>query len=165
MCRILFLIGITMAVSKASIKKLYDRDYVLWLKTTAQQLRSRNLAVLDWENLIEEIEQMGKDKKRELKNRLTVLLMHLLKWQDRTQQRSWYGNSWISTIVEQRRQIDFLLEDSLSLKPYYREIIDRCYSLARRDASKETGQPLDTFPVELPFSPENVLNPDYLPDR
>lgn len=108
---------------------IYKQDFYLWLQTTAQLLRSHQLDQIDFDNLIEEIEEMGRDKRRELKNRLVVLLIHLLKWHYQSGDRTWYGNSWISTIVEQRRQLGFLFEDSLSLKPQYLEVFDRCYTI------------------------------------
>jgi hypothetical protein len=98
---------------------LYNQDYCLWLETTAKLLRNHQLDHVDFEHLIEEIEDMGKEKRRELKNRLIVLLMHLLKYQYQSEKRS---SSWVSTIWEQFYQIESLLEDSPSLKPYYLEI-------------------------------------------
>jgi hypothetical protein len=144
---------------------LYEQDYYLWLETTAQQLRERRLNELDWEHLLEEIEDLAKNSRRELKNRLVVLLAHLLKWKYQPEKLPYYGNSWISTITEQRRQIEFLLEDSPSLKPFLLEVFAGCYAKARRDASKETGLPIDTFPAQSPFTPEEALNPDYLPEE
>ena len=147
---------------------LYDRDYCLWLETTAKLLRDcaertsradRKLEYLDFEHLIEEIEEMGKDKRRELKNRLIVLLMHLLKYQYQPERRS---SSWVSTIWEQHYQIESLLEDSPSLKPYYLEIFADCYSKALRAASSETKLPKSAFPTESPFLPEDVINPDFI---
>ena len=58
---------------------LYDRDFNLWIETTVRQLRKRNFASVDWENLLEELESLGKQQKRELENRLIVLLEHILK--------------------------------------------------------------------------------------
>jgi hypothetical protein len=51
---------------------LYNQDYCLWLETTAKLLRNHQLDHVDFEHLIEEIEDMGKEKRRELKNRLIV---------------------------------------------------------------------------------------------
>ena len=145
-------------------KQLYEQDFYLWLEKTAEYLRVKDTDNLDWDNLILEIESMGKDKKRELKSRLTLILTHLLKWCYQPQQRPWYGNSWVSNIIEQRTQLNFLLEDSPSLKPYYQEMFDKCYALARKNAAKETGLSVDIFPQESPFDPETVINPDYLPE-
>lgn len=139
--------------------RLYDRDYCLWLETTAKLLRDRKLESLDFEHLIEEIEDMGKEKRRELKNRLIVLLMHLLKYQYQPEKRS---ASWVNTIWEQYYQIESLLEDSPSLKPYYLEIFSDCYLKAVRAASTETKLSAKTFPTDAPFLPEDVINPDFI---
>lgn len=138
---------------------LYDQDYCLWLEETAKLLRTRQLNSLDFEHLIEEIEEMGKEKRREVKNRLIVLLMHLLKYQYQPQKRS---SSWVSTIWEQHYQIESLLEDSPSLKPYYLEIFADCYSKALRAAITETNLPKSAFPIESPFIPGDVINPDFI---
>lgn len=137
---------------------LYDRDFHLWLEATADLLRQRKFDRLDLDNLIEEIEAMGRSEKRELYNRLIVLLMHLLKWEYQPSHRS---NSWLATINEQRRQIIKLLADSPSLKNYFQESFQECYQIARKDASKETGLSLDNFPEQFSFEQETVLNPDF----
>jgi hypothetical protein len=145
---------------------LYDRDYCLWLETTAKLLRDAHkdrsyhqLELLDFEHLIEEIEDMGKEKRRELKNRLIVLLMHLLKYKYQPEKRS---ASWINTIWEQFYQIESLLEDSPSLKPYYLEIFADCYLKAVRAASTETKLPINSFPTDSPFPPDDVLNSEFI---
>ena len=140
-------------------ESLYEQDFYLWLNTTAELLRSRQLDDVDFDNLIEEIEDMGKDKRRELQSRLRVLLMHLLKYQYQPSRRS---SSWISTILEQFDQIESLLKNSPSLKPYYLEIFAETYSKAVRFASAETKLPIKTFPRDSPFSPEDVINSDFI---
>ncbi|MDB9313741.1 DUF29 domain-containing protein [Spirulina sp. CS-785/01] len=147
-----------------SLSPLYDQDYYLWLKQTVDCLENQDLEALDWPHLIEEIKDLGKNQRRELKNRLIVLLTHLLKWQYQPEQREYYGNSWVSTINEQRRQLALLLEDSPSLKPYIVEMFSGSYSKARKEASQETGLPIETFPVDCPFCQEETLDGDYWPE-
>ena len=138
---------------------LYNQDYCLWLETTAKLLRNHQLDHVDFEHLIEEIEDMGKEKRRELKNRLIVLLMHLLKYQYQSEKRS---SSWVSTIWEQFYQIESLLDDSPSLKPYYLELFSDCYLKAVRAASTETKLSIQMFPVDSPFLPLDVINSDFI---
>ena len=102
---------------------------------------------------------MGKEKRRELKNRLIVLFMHLLKYQFQPEKRS---SSWVSTIWEQFYQIESLLEDSPSLKPYYLELFSDCYLKAVRAASTETKLSIQMFPVDSPFLPLDVINSDFI---
>ena len=110
---------------------LYEQDFYLWIQTTVQQLKENKLNEIDIPNLIEEIESMGRSEKRELKSRLIVLLMHLLKWHYQPEKRS---ESWRSTITEQRICIEGLLEDSPSLKPLLSEVFEDCYQKARLKA-------------------------------
>ncbi|MEB3175120.1 MAG: DUF29 domain-containing protein [Cyanobacteriota bacterium] len=139
---------------------LYDADFNQWLEETAKSLKAGNFQALDLENLIEEIESMGRSDKREIKTRLIVLLMHLLKHKYQFQRRT---TSWIVTINEQRRQIKAVLKDSPSLKPYIQKELGDCYEDARKDAAKETRLPVATFPSECPFTQEQILDPDYFP--
>lgn len=144
--------------SIANPNSLYEQDFYMWIETTAQQLKEGKFDEVDLTNLIEEIESMGRSEKRELKSRLIVLLMHLLKWQYQPEKRS---ESWRSTISEQRICIEGLLEDSPSLKPLIVEVFDDCYQKARLKAADETGIKLNFFPKESPFSLEETLQVSF----
>ena len=141
-------------------KTLYDTDFNQWLEEQVQLLRDRQLNNLDLENLIEEIESLGKSDKRQIKSRLEVLLHHLLKWQYQPAQRT---GSWQGTIAEQRRRIRDLLADSPSLKSYVETVANTCYADAREQASLETGLSLDHFPVDCPYAIADALNPNFWP--
>ncbi len=65
----------------------YEQDFYLWTQEQAAILKAGALSQLDVANLIEEIESMGKTQKRELISRLTVLMMHLLKWNYQPERR------------------------------------------------------------------------------
>jgi hypothetical protein len=66
------------AVSCAS---LYQKDYVAWLDLTLTQLKQQNLANVDWTNLIEEIEALGREQRHKVESYLLRLLIHLLFYQ------------------------------------------------------------------------------------
>jgi hypothetical protein len=142
-------------------KNLYEQDYYLWLEKTAQILKEGNLQRLDLPNLIEEIEDMGRSEKRTIESNLIIVLIHLLKYKYQPSKRS---NSWKFTIKEHRRRLKKNLQESPSLKNYFAEIFAECYQDARDLAATETGLPIDTFPPASPFTFEEALNPDYLPD-
>ena len=78
---------------------LYERDFYAWANEQAGLLRAGKLSEADLEHIAEEIESMGKSEKRELVNRLSVLLMHLLKWQFQATGR---GTSWRLTIFRRK---------------------------------------------------------------
>ncbi|MFN6232845.1 MAG: DUF29 domain-containing protein [Dolichospermum sp.] len=138
---------------------LYEQDFYLWTKAIVQHLKENRFNDIDIPNLIAEIESMGKSEKRELKSRLIVLLIHLIKWQYQPEKRS---ESWRSTITEQRICIEALLEDSPSLQPLLIEIFADCYEKARSKASEETGIKLNFFPQESPFTLDETLNAYFL---
>ncbi len=144
-----------------TITNLYEQDYHLWLKITAKLLKNRQLEKLDYDNLIEEIEAMGRSEKRAIESNLIVLLMHLLKYQYQPEKQT---NSWRYTIREHRRRIIRSLEDSLSLKKYLTDVFESCYDYARKEAADETGLSLDIFPLKNPFSVKETLSFEFLPD-
>jgi hypothetical protein len=85
-------------------KSLYDRDFLQWIEDTVAKLKVRNFAEIDLENLIEEIEALGRSQRKELKSRLLVLLEYLLKRLYVDSSCDYRG--WENTIFEQRQQIE-----------------------------------------------------------
>ena len=138
----------------------YEADYHRWTKDQASALRQRRLSDIDWENVAEEIESLGRSDRRKIESPLAVILEHLLKWQFQPEQRS---ASWRATLLEQRNRIDRLLQESPSLKSYPATVLDEEYRLARLKAAGETGLPLDGLPEQSPYTIEQVLNEDFLP--
>lgn len=139
----------------------YEKDYYLWLEQTIQDLKAGKWAELDITNLIEELEGVSRSEKRALESNLTVILLHLLKWK---YQPTYRCNSWLSSINEHRFRVAKQMKQSPSLKPYLEQVFEECYGDAKILAEVETGLPLDTFPAESPFTTEETLNTDYLPE-
>jgi hypothetical protein len=140
---------------------LYETDFNLWIEQTVNQLKNGQIQALDLENLIEEIQSMGSNDKREIKSRLIVLIMHLLKYKYQPKKKT---TSWTTTITTQRDELELVLEKSPSLKPFLKVNISECYQKSRRNAARETKLPLTTFPLECPFTPEQIIDFDYFPD-
>jgi Domain of unknown function DUF29 len=140
-------------------QNLYETDFLKWLETTADNLRTHDYSAIDWENLIEEIEAMGRSERRRLKSNLIVLVLHLLKWQHQSDRRS---GSWKGSIVEHRRRIRDDLADSPSLKPYLEQVLDDCYRDAVEQAAAETGLPSETFSELCPYSVMEILDTNFL---
>ena len=138
---------------------LYETDFYAWTQKQAQLLRDRNLDALDLPNLVDEIEDMGRREKRELVSRLEVLLIHLLKWQFQPSLRS---RSWQLTLKEQRLRLERLLGENPSLKAGLGDYLEDAYRLATIGAEKETG--LNLFPSGCPYSIEQILDPNFLPN-
>jgi len=140
----------------------YEEDFVAWLEDQAQRARRREIEGLDLENIAEELEGLARSDRREIRNRLTVLLIHLVKYKFQPRRRS---SGWVATIGEQRRRITAVLDDSPSMRPFPASILNQCYTEARSAAADETGLPQSTFPERCPFELEAVLDPRWLPGR
>ena len=150
-----------MTLEKMYPSHLYKTDFYGWTQEQASLLKAQQWNQLDTVNLIEEIETLGRREWQELRNRLGVLLGHLLKWQFQPEKRS---NSWLSTIREQRVQIKLLLQDSPSLKPYLDEVFLTVYELGLALAIRETELGEQVFPEICPYTLGETLNPEFLPN-
>ena len=138
----------------------YDEDFFAWTEEQARLLRAGEFSQLDIANVAEEMEDMGRSIRRELRNRLSVLTMHLLKWRYQPGYRS---PSWSGTISEQREQIADLISESPSLKPVLAQEFTKMYRSAVNKAMSETGLPEATFPADCPFTPDQILAEGFLP--
>jgi hypothetical protein len=138
----------------------YEDDLFAWTQEQAALLRAHAVDGLDWENLAEEIESMGGRDRRELKSRLTVILLHLLKWQTQPDLR---GTSWRKTLRTQRREIRDILQQSPSLRREVPGMITTGYGDAIKDAVDETSLAAERFPKACPYAADQVLDEDFLP--
>jgi hypothetical protein len=145
----------------ATAASLYDRDFYAWANSQAALLRAGNLAQADIAHIAEEIESMGKTEKRELINRLAVLLMHLLKWKYQPRLR---GASWETTIRVQRIDLAIHMADNPSLKSQLPDAITTAYRRAIIEAAGETGLPENTFPPICPWPFEQLMDEGFWPD-
>lgn len=139
----------------------YNTDFYAWTKEQAQRLKAGQWAQLDIENLVEEIESLGKQERQQLINRLGVLLGHLLKWQYQPNYRS---PSWQATIREQRRRLRRLLEANPTLQPYLPEALQAGYEDGIDLAIQETNLPEETFPTTCPYTLDQALDAEFLPN-
>jgi hypothetical protein len=139
----------------------YDSDFYAWATEQAALLRAGRLSEVDIEHIAEEIETLGRGERRELVNRLAVLLLHLLKWEYQPERR---GKSWRLTIEEQRRQIVRHLRDNPSLRAVQDEAMADAYGDAVLRAERETDLPRDLFPWSCRYSFEQVLDDAFWPE-
>lgn len=144
--------------------RTYETDFYRWTQETAEQLRQGRLSEVDLEQVAEELEETGRRERHELRNRLSVLLAHLLKWQYQPERRD---RSWTSTIKEQRLIVQEVLEDNPSLRPKLPTIGNKAYLGSVQRAVRETGLDENTFPTTFEKTGwcwEQVLDMEYLPD-
>jgi hypothetical protein len=142
---------------------LYKKDYQLWLGQTVAQLKAQDFSNLDLENLIEEIESLGKSDKRAISSYLLRLCEHLLKLKYWESERKICLRGWILEINNFRLEIELIFEDSPSLKPFLTERFLSSYQKARKNILKAAGFPASFIPQESEFTLEQALDEDWLP--
>ncbi|MBC7800119.1 MAG: DUF29 domain-containing protein [Gemmatimonadaceae bacterium] len=140
----------------------HSRDFYAWANEQAALLRAGRLAEADVPHIAEEIEALGRTEKRELVNRLAVLLLNLLKWAYQPERR---GTGWRLTIEEQRRQLGRHLRDNPSLRSVQDEALSDAYGDALLRAELETQLPRDVFPWTCPYTWEQAQDEAFWPER
>lgn len=148
----------------------YHTDFDSWVRHNVDLLKQGRMLEVDTENLIEELENMARRDRYELINRFIILIAHLLKWQFQLAELSerwaeFEGKSWRNSIMEQRVQIDTLLENNPSLRSWLPEGICKAYPKAAGLAAMETGKPVSHFPDDCPYTLEQLLAEDYYPNQ
>ncbi len=141
----------------------YDGDIIAWANEQARLLRSGLFSQLDIEHIAEEIEDVGKSERCELRNRMAVLLAHLLKWQHQPERQD---NSWRRTIKVQRKDVLDCLKATPSLNPHLQdaEWWDSVWAQALNMATKETGFLYEQFPESCPWKTDDILGVEWFPE-
>ena len=139
----------------------YEEDFYGWAMANAQLLKERKVSEIDFDNLIEEIESMGRSNFDQLINRFAVLIAHLLKWQ---YQPNLKGHSWLYTIREQRSRIKDHLIENPSLKSRIDEAFTKGYRYGVYQAAKETGFDEKDFPSTCPYTFEQCFDEEFYPE-
>jgi len=152
--------GVTLA-GMATRRSLHETDFYAWSLEQAALLRAGRLGEADLDAIAEEIESMGKTEKRELVSRLTVLLLHLLKWRHQPSHR---GKSWRLSIANARNEIVDHLEDNPSLKAVLDSAMEQAYRSARLKAAIETDYDEDEFPARCPWSFAEMMDEGFWPE-
>ena len=140
---------------------LYERDYYAWVQQQVRALRERRIEGLDWDNLAEEVADLGKSEKRALRSQLARLVEHLLKIDvapARTRAQNLRG--WQVSVRAARRAITELLEENPSLQPELPQIYLRAYLDGRDEVLASLKLPESAIPEEPPWSAEQVLRDD-----
>jgi hypothetical protein len=140
---------------------LYETDFYAWTVEQSKLLKVGDFKHLDIPNLMEEIESLGKQERRELESRLGVLIGHLLKWDYQPEKRS---KSWRATIREQRRAAQKLISQNPSLKPYLTEAIVDAYESGKDLVVGETPLDYGDFPKNCPYTSEQLFDPNFPAD-
>jgi hypothetical protein len=137
----------------------YESDFAAWSEAQGNALRRRDTSAIDWANVAEEIESLGRSDRREIRSRLAIICEHLLKWRFQSEARS---PSWRSSVRDNRDKIASLIEESPSLANHPGEVLAGAYASGRRAAVDETG--IADLPEACPWTADQVCDPDFWPD-
>jgi hypothetical protein len=140
------------------MSELYEDDIAAWAARQADLLRRRASNKLDWDNIAEEIADVGRSEEREVESRLAIACEHLLKWEFQPRLRS---NSWRSSVVQARTRIARVIRRNPSLKSYPATVLADAYQDGRDVAEAETG--LLHLPETCPWTVEQVLDRSFWP--
>jgi hypothetical protein len=141
---------------RANLAPQYDEDFAAWAFHQADAVKRRDWAALDVPHLVEELESMGKQQRAELVSRLLVMLQHLAKL-DAQPDAKRHHRSWRLSVLEQRLQVQTLLQDNPSLKPFIDEAMQRAWQAARLAAARETRLSTKRFPQECPMTFKDAM--------
>jgi hypothetical protein len=138
-------------------KKLFETDHYAWLLAGIEE--TTRLGLLE---VAEYLSEMSRSEKRALSGHVVNLMLHLLKWRYQPEKRT---RSWELSIKNARKEIDYLLDKNPSMRPIVYSIATEDYKYAVRKAEHETLLDKETFPDELEFSLEQLLDNKFMPDE
>ena len=146
------------------LAELYESDETAWLESMAELARHARGSALDYEHLAEYLNDMARRDRREVENRVAVLIAHLLKWQHQPAKRS---RSWLVTAEQQRQEL-LRLFSSGTLRNHAESTLADTYADGLRLAMAETGLPTTAFLAECPYTLAELLQElvvDDLPEE
>jgi hypothetical protein len=142
------------------LKTLYEIDNSLWLEETIELLKAKRFDAIDLDNLIEELEDLGNEKKFRVASLLEQIIRHFLLLQFWVSEREYNRSHWRSEIVNFKNQIDTYL--TTNLRHYLAQELPRIYQKAFNYAREKTDNKIN-FPEECPYSLENLLALNWFP--
>ena len=138
------------------LKQLHNQDLNLWLEQVATSIKNRDFENMDWDGLLEEIEDMGASEKRALRSYTRRLIDHILKLRYWNSEKDYNQKHWEREVVNFRYEIRQILKESPSLKNYLQQNYQDWYVNSVKAMQREFVIPNDNFvPSEI------IMGEDY----
>lgn len=147
--------------SQHNLKKIYEIDDYLWLERTIKLLKEKKFDELDLENLIEELENLGRERKNKVESLLRQIIIYLLFLEYWSQEYQYNAAHWQAEITEFRFQINGIL--TKNLQSYLASKIELIYQNSVKYTQIKTN--LNIFPEKCPYTLEQLLDEDWFPTR
>lgn len=139
-----------------NIKELYNQDFNLWVEEIKQKIQKQDFREMDWENLLEEIDDMGKSEKRSLESYLQRLIEHILKLKYWESQKERNYRHWCAEVANFRNQINRLLKRNPSFQKYLEEIYPEIFAEVIQVRRLEFD-----IPDDIIITLEEIIKMDY----
>ncbi|MCC5628392.1 DUF29 domain-containing protein [Nostoc sphaeroides] len=149
--------------SNLSLKQLYEIDEHLWLEETIKLLKTNHLEELDLENLIEELENLGRRDKARVASLVEQVIRHLLLLQYWTEETQYNSGHWKAEIRSFRNQLKRNLTNNLY--QYLENELASIYDDALGYVIEKTEGKLDNLPQYSTYTLEQLLDINYLPEK
>ncbi|MEL4896740.1 DUF29 domain-containing protein [Crocosphaera sp. Alani8] len=143
------------------LKELYEIDDYLWIMETVKLLKDKRFDELDLENLIEELEDLGSEKRHKVESLLEQIVRHLLLLEYWHNEHERNHRHWCAEVIGFRNQLNDRM--TKNFHNYLNENLSTIYKKARKYVSVKSG--LETFPKECPYTLEELLNEDWFPKK
>ena len=157
-------------IDRPALQADYENDFFLWTQAQAERLRQaardRINAPLDWDNLAEEIESLGKSDRRQVQSLCYRILVHLIKLQMVSDKEP--RNHWKQEIRAWRRQLEHVLQDSPSLRARLSTLAEAEWNAAVNEVQNSVESSGDVkslvYPDLLGIDSIRLLDADFFPD-
>ncbi len=140
----------------SNLKQLHEKDFNLWVEGIKEAIQNRDFENMDWDNLLDEIDDMGKSEKRSLDSYMQRLIEHILKLKYWETERERCRNSWMREVTNFRNRIKRILKKNPSLHNYLKAEYSDIYQDAIATMLFDFDIPEDSF-VEV----EQIMDKDY----
>ena len=140
----------------SNLKQLHESDFNLWIEQTKEAIQNRDFENIDWDNLLDEIDDMGKSEKQALDSYMQRLIEHVLKLKYWHAERERCGNGWMREVTNFRNRIKRILKKNPSLNHYLKTEYPDIYQDAISTMSFDFDIPKGNF-VEV----EQIMKSNY----
>jgi hypothetical protein len=168
-----------MELKTQSLKELYEKDFYLWVLENLRLLKNKEYELVDWENLLEEIEYMARKELRSVISLMAVIMEHLYKWEN-YRESAYMGSGWKKSILNARKELIDLFDEIPSLKRIaqekdslnkaWRRAVNSLIVWFDEDENKNLAKKYfgrlpteEDFPKDCPYTFEQVM--EYKPWR
>ena len=150
-------------VTQNQLQKLYEIDDYLWLEETIKLLKTKDLDNLDLDNLIEELESLGRNDLNKVRSLLRQIIIHILLLEYWQEEHDRNYRHWQGELIAFRDDLNNSLTNTLKNKLV--QELDHIYNVALKVVVQKTGLASNLFPDNCPYSLEQLFDDNWYPQK